>query len=852
MLFSEIVRQASADLKANRLRSTLTLFGIIWGIVAIMILLGWGFGFRDMMLEGMKKIGEDLVVFMPGHTSIGVGGYKAGRPVVPEMKDIEAIKLQCPSVAEINPQISRWFFIKAETESRQYNMRGVLPVVKTMNNWQVAEGRFITEDDVKNRRRFVFVGNNIKEQLFADESDLVGKKIRINGISFLIVGVGVDKKLQSSTINSRHDDQVLVPLSTALQLWGDGKSLDLVFAIPKEGYLSGQVATEIRSVMAERHHFDPEDTEALVIFEFAFFEKMFNLLALGLNILLGLIGIVTLFIGGVGVMNIMFVSVQERTREIGILKSVGARKRDIRLQFLAESLFITLLGGLTGFLLGSALLGAINLLPLPPYIPLPQNSIELSLIVVFVMILTGVISGYIPAKNAAEMEPAKALQYERGETAAGKKIPKPLWVSRTLTGELIGQAFLEIRSSKSRSFLTMFGIFWGIAAVIMLIGFGTGFQGFFEREFGKMGEKTIFVRGGRVKSERSTYREARRVRLSEKDIKALKTFPAEVEDAIPEYDCRFPVVKYGSESRAVHTLGVVPETLKMRNFLVAMGRFINQGDVEESGRVCFLGANIHERLFGSRTRDVTGEFVNINGIRYLVIGAAQPKGLQMSISTSYDDDKLLIPFTAALKDFSGEKYVSRILVSPVHKDRYPETELEIRKTLSRLHRFDPEDEDALNVFSMLEGMDFLGYIVLGLQIFLGGVGVITLMIGAVGVMNIMLFVVTQRTREIGIRRAVGALKRHVFQQLFTEALAITFIGGLIGLGIGWGLNAGLSVLVEILRSQNTQLMMLFSPENSLFASIITVFFMITAGFIAGLTPALRAMRLNIVDSLRYE
>ena len=149
-------------------------------------------------------------------------------------------------------------------------------------------------------------------------------------------------------------------------------------------------------------------------------------------------------------------------------------------------------------------------------------------------------------------------------------------------------------------------------------------------------------------------------------------------------------------------------------------------------------------------------------------------------------------------------------------------------------------------------MDFLGYIVLGLQIFLGGVGVITLMIGAVGVMNIMLFVVTQRTREIGIRRAVGALKRHIFQQLFTEALAITFIGGLIGLGIGWGLNAGLSVLVETLRSQNAQLMMLFSPENSLFASIITVFFMITAGFIAGLTPALRAMRLNIVDSLRYE
>jgi putative ABC transport system permease protein len=852
MILSEVIRQAFANLKANRLRSTLTLFGIIWGIIAIMILLGWGFGFRDLMKEGTAKIGEDLVVFMPGHTSIGVGGYKAGRPIVPEIEDIEAIQIQCPSVGGINPQIMRRYYVKAGTESRQYGIRGILPVAKKMNNWQVAKGRFISQDDIENRRRFAFIGNNVKEQLFGEETNPVGKKIKIRRVSFLIVGVAVGKELQISTINSRHDNQILIPMTTAQQLWGDGKSIDIIFVTPKKNYNSGQVVSEVRGVFAERHRFDPEDEEAFMIFEFAFYEKMFDMLYLGLNILLGLIGIVTLFIGGIGVMNIMLVSVQERTREIGIRKAVGAKKRDIRFQFLAEALFITLLGGSAGFLLGSALLGAVNLLPLPPFIPLPQNSPELSLIVVFVMVLTGVISGYIPAKNAAEMQPIKALQYERGETAAGKKIPKPLWPARTLTGELIGQAFLELRSSKSRSFLTMFGILWGIAAIIILIGFGTGFQGFFDREWGKMGEKTIFVSGGRVKSERGTFREARRVRLSENDVKALKAFPVEVEEALPEYDCNFPVVKYGNENRAVHTLGVVPGALKMRNFQVARGRFINQGDIEESRRICFLGATIQERLFGSRTRDVTGEYVKINGTRYLVIGTARPKGLQLSINTSLDDEKMLIPFTAALKDFSGDKYLSRILVSPVSKERYEETSREIRKTLSRLHRFSPEDEDALNVFSMLEGMDFMGYIVLGLQIFLGGVGVITLLIGAVGVMNIMFFVVTQRTREIGIRRAIGALRRHIFLQLFAEALVITFLGGLIGFGIGWSINFGLSALVETLRSQNTQLMVLFSPQNSLIASSITVFFMIAAGFLAGMTPALRAMRLNIVDSLRYE
>ncbi len=852
MLLPETVKQAFIDLKANRLRSVLTLLGIIWGIMAIMILLGWGFGFRDLMQIGFSKIGEDLIFFGPGHTSIGVGGFKAGRSIIPEISDIEALKELCPSIDQVNPQIGRYYYVKHQTESRQYSIRGILPIVKKMNNWLVAQGRFISEDDIKNRRRFAFIGNNVKEQLFGVDANPVGEKIKINGVTFQVVGVAVHKKLQMATINSRHDDQVLVPLTTAQQLWGDGRSLDLVFVSPKEGVSSSQATSEIRKVMAERHHYDPEDQEALMLFEFALYEKMIGLLTLGLNILLGIIGIITLFIGGIGVMNIMLVSVQERTGEIGIRKSVGAKKRDIRLQFLAESLFITLLGGLAGFLLGSAFLGLFKLLPLPPYIPLPTNSIELSLIVVVVMILTGVISGYIPAKNAAEMQPVTALQYERGEIGGGKKIPKPLWVSRTLTGELIGQAFLEIRSSKSRSFLTMFGIFWGIAAIIVLIGFGSGFQNFFNREFGKMGEKTVFVSGGRLKSQRGSFREGRRIRLTEKDIHALTAFPNHIEDALPEYNCRFLVAKVGNESRAIHTLGVVPGTLTMRNFKVGEGRFINQGDVDEKRRVCFLGATTEERLFGSRRKAVLGEYINIAGIRYRIIGSDQPKGFQLSINTSLDDEKLLIPYTTALKDFSGRKFLSRILVSPVDKDRYEQTEREIRKTLGKLHGFQAEDEDALNVFSMLEGMNFLHYIVIGLQVFLGGVGVITLLIGAVGVMNIMFFVVTQRTREIGIRRAIGALKKHIFQQLFTEALALTFLGGVIGFLIGWGLNAGLTALVEILRSQNTQLMMLFSPQNSLFTSTITVFFMVVAGFFAGITPAIRAMRLNIVDSLRYE
>jgi putative ABC transport system permease protein len=852
MQLFEIINQAFFDLKANKLRSILTLFGIVWGIMAIMILLGWGFGFRDMMKEGMSKIGEDLIFFTGGHTSTGVGGYKAGRPIKPDNKDIEAIATLCPSVDKVNPQINKRYHIKYGNESRSYAIRGVLPVAKQMNNWYVAKGRFITSDDVKNRRRFAFIGNNVKEQLLGKDESAVGEKVKIRGITFQIIGVAVAKKLQTSTINARHDDQVLVPLSTAQQLWGDGRSIDLVFAKAKEGKSSTQAVAEIRQVMANRHQYDPKDEEAIFLLEFAFFEKMLNLLTLGLNILLGLIGCITLFIGGIGVMNIMFVSVQERTSEIGIRKSIGAKKRDIWVQFLVEGLIITSFGGAIGFLLGSALLGAVNLLPLPPYVPLPQNSIELSFVVILVLMFTGVISGFIPAKNAANLSPIQALHYAQGELTAGKKTPQPLWISNTLFGELIGQAFLEIRASKSRTFLTIFGIFWGIAAIIVLMGFGAGFQGFFDREFGKMGEKTIFVYPGRIKSEIGTFRTGRQLQFSEKDIRALTEYAYEIDEVIPEYNCNRPVFKYGNENRAVHTLGVVPETLHLRNYRIAEGRFINDGDLKAKRRICFLGATIKERLFGSQKADILGKYVKISGIRYRVIGTAETKGMQLSIYDSIDDEKAFIPLTTALQDFSGNQFFSRLLVTPNNKNRFKETEKEIRHRLGTLHRFDPTDRDATWMNSMLEGTGFLGPIVLALQIFLGGVGVITLIIGSVGVMNIMFFIVTQRLREIGIRRSVGALRKHIFQQFLIEALTVTFLGGAIGFLIGWGLNSGLNILIEMLRSQNTQLMMLFAPQNSMTVSVITVFFMVAAGFLAGIMPAIRAMRSNIVESLRYE
>lgn len=844
MLLKEIIKQAFNNLRVNKLRSILTLFGISWGIIAIMILLGWGFGVKDFVSVGMSRIGENLIVVLPGHTSKGLGGYKAGRPITPEIKDIEAIKIQCSTVKYVAPVFNRRYDVKVGNTTRSQRIRGIAPETKTVNNWEVAEGRFINKSDMKERRRFVFLGAEIKKTLFGKENSVVGKELKINGIRFKVVGVAKSKKPQMSQINGPDDEQILIPFTTAQSLWGDNKKVDFLFIVPEDPGKSSECVKEIRTILAKRHNFMPDDEEALWISDLTYYKNLMNIMLLGMNILLGVVGITTLFIGGIGVMNIMLVSVQERTREIGIRKAVGAKKRDIKFQFLAETLVITILGGIIGLFIGTALLWFVSILPLPEYIPLPQNSFLLTSIVIFVMILTGVISGYIPAKKAANLLPIQALQYERGEITNGKKIPKPLWVSKTLTGEMIGHAIMELRISKGRSLLTMFGILWGIAAVIILVGFGAGFNYYYSKEMAKIGEKLIRVYPGKAKKKIGGFREGKRIYFTDKDVRALNYSPYEISRAAPEINCGFPVVKYRNENRAVHTLGVVNETLEMRGFKIKKGRFINYRDVKDKAKVCFIGAGVKERLFGKENNKVVGEYLRVNGIRFRVIGLAEKKGMQMSINNSLDDDKLLIPYTTARKIFRKDKFLTNLLVEPKKKDRYKQAKKEINQVLGRIHNFKPDDEEAISEWSELDGYEIFNYITLGLQVFLGGIGFITLLIGGVGVMNVMLFTVTQRTREIGIRRAVGARQKHIFIQFLIEALLITFIGGIIGSGIGSGVNFILNKL---------PLPEYFPPPHTSAAvMIITAFFIISVGIFSGILPATRAMKLNVVESLRYE
>ena len=327
--------------------------------------------------------------------------------------------------------------------------------------------------------------------------------------------------------------------------------------------------------------------------------------------------------------------------------------------------------------------------------------------------------------------------------------------------------------------------------------------------------------------------------MTEEDIEDIRTNAWYIEYFTPEIWPGFPVVEHGSESRAVHTLGVTPDAQIVRNFSVSAGRFINQRDLRERRKMAVLGASVKEKLFGPYP--AIGKSIRINGKAFTVVGIMTAKGEQNSWHTSMDDDKILIPYTTA-KILTGRRYPRYLQLHPTTDIPYDEVEQKLTSLILKNH--DTEFEDAIGIYSALEAQREIGKVMIGLTAFLGGVGVLTLLIGGVGVSNIMFVSVSQRTREIGIRRASGARRIHIFLQFLSEALIICLAGGAIGALLAIGLSKLLTVL----------------PLPDLFAApkidgllLAIIFgFIAGAGIISGVFPARKASNSNVIESLRYE
>jgi putative ABC transport system permease protein len=428
----EALVQSLENLRANRLRSVLTMFGILWGMISVVVLSAMGEGFREGNDHVLRELGQNIGIIWGGRTSMQAGGERAGRQIFITLDDARSVADEASMVSVVSPELERASVrVKSAYNAASARVVGIEPPYQQIRTIELEYGRLFTWNDETAASRIVIIGYDVADQLFAKRR-ILGETVMLDGLPYTVVGK-IRKKEQDSDYNGRDDTKLFVPFAAMMRDFPRkdapvGSLSDIVVA-PRQFVVDGlpQVLNErqgriedirwplesnVRAVLARRHGFDPADNQAVTMWDTSLQTLMFGRMIDRMRDFFTIVGIVTLALGGIGVMNIMLIAVKERTREIGVRKALGATTRSIQQQFFMEGFFLTMLSGGAGMLAALALCRLVNLLPMPSRFSGMIVSWQAGLGALAVLVLIGIITSTYPARRAAELPPVDALRFE--------------------------------------------------------------------------------------------------------------------------------------------------------------------------------------------------------------------------------------------------------------------------------------------------------------------------------------------------------------------------------------------------------------------------------------------------------